>query len=113
MYFFFVFFLCFSDICCSGLKSYLQHIKIEDYDVDELKLIWEKELKDRDFKCEERVTSAVMLKLGKIVGTKQFGNARAVCAEVMLVCLSLFRWPSWKCTDGVLLKVRLDTLRKG
>jgi hypothetical protein len=70
----------------SGLKSHLQHIKIEDYEVDELKLIWEKELKDRNFTCDKKVTSAVMLKLGKIHGTKQFGNARAVCTEVSRTC---------------------------
>jgi hypothetical protein len=66
----------------TGLKSNLQHIKIEDYNIDELKLIWEKELKDRNFKCEDKVTIAVMHKLGKMVGTKTFGNARAVHLEV-------------------------------
>ncbi len=72
-----------------GLKSNLQHIKIEDYDVDELKLIWEKKLRDRGFNCESKVTSAVMSKLGKNVGTVGFENARAVCTEVSTLYLHL------------------------
>ncbi len=42
--------------------------------MEELKLIWQKRMIDRDFKCEERVAIAVMLNLGKINGTKQFGS---------------------------------------
>jgi hypothetical protein len=63
----------------TGLKSKLQHIKIEDYHSDELKLIWVKELQDRGFKCEDKVTSAIMSKLRKNK------NPQLVCVEVSTI----------------------------
>ena len=66
----------------AGLRSRFHHINFEDFDAEDLKLIWQGELKKRDFDCEDRVTSIIAQKLAKSSGTKGFGNARSVRVEV-------------------------------
>ena len=65
-----------------GLKSRFELIYFDNFDKDELKTIWIKEMQDRGITCDERVTSVVTSRLAKAAERKGFGNARAVCNEV-------------------------------
>jgi hypothetical protein len=64
-----------------GLKSRFELINFDDFDEEELKTIWNEEIKSRHFECDECVTSVVASRLVKSAGRKGFGNARAVRKE--------------------------------
>jgi hypothetical protein len=65
-----------------GLKSRFELINFEDFDEDELKAIWTEQIRTRELKCDDRVTSVVAQRHAKSAGRKGFGNARAVRKEV-------------------------------
>ena len=64
-----------------GLKGRFHQVNFEDFDAEDLKLIWCQQMKERTFECDDRVTSIVAQKLSKLAG-KGFANARAVRTEV-------------------------------
>jgi len=65
-----------------GIKSRFQMVHFEDFDEEDLKAIWDHEVKTRMFTCGDVVGTIVAKRLAKLSGKKGFGNARAVRNEV-------------------------------
>ncbi|KAG1712488.1 hypothetical protein DVH05_000232 [Phytophthora capsici] len=61
-----------------GLKSRFEEVMFEDFDAQDLEVIWDGMAKDRGWKYEKTIAKVAMRRLAKSAGRKGFGNARAV-----------------------------------
>ena len=67
----------------AGLRSRFKCVTFDDFDYDELALIWTGMRSKKKWQEEEGVTRVVVKRLSKLAGKKGFGNAREVriCLE--------------------------------
>uniref|UniRef100_A0AAV1UG65 AAA+ ATPase domain-containing protein n=1 Tax=Peronospora matthiolae TaxID=2874970 RepID=A0AAV1UG65_9STRA len=61
-----------------GLPSRFQEVVFEDFDAQELEVVWDGLAKDRGWEYEEATVKVACRRLAKAKGHKGFGNARAV-----------------------------------
>ncbi|KAJ3397278.1 hypothetical protein HDU80_009611, partial [Chytriomyces hyalinus] len=78
-----------------GLKSRFQAIMFEDFDSGELEMIWNKMVKDREWKADPRIGPLVARKLAKSANRKGFGNARDVRNKIEEACKRALARDDW------------------
>ncbi|RLN63252.1 hypothetical protein BBJ28_00018439 [Nothophytophthora sp. Chile5] len=61
-----------------GLSSRFIEITFEDFDAQDLEVVWDGLAKDRGWKYERAIAAVACRRLAKAAGRKGFGNARAV-----------------------------------
>jgi hypothetical protein len=61
-----------------GLKSRFSDVIFEDFDKDELREVWDYNLKKDNWECEEKGSFVIINRLSRMSQTKGFGNARQV-----------------------------------
>lgn len=63
----------------SGLRSRFVEVSFDDFDANDLRLIWNQLVRDRGWRCsDDNVGVVACRKLAKAAGRKGFGNARAI-----------------------------------
>lgn len=61
-----------------GLPSRFQEVRFEDFDAQDLEIVWDDLAQDRGWKYEKAIAKVACRRLAKAAGRKGFGNARAV-----------------------------------
>jgi replication-associated recombination protein RarA len=64
--------------CNSGLKSRVKNVFFEDFDEQELAMIWKEMRLEKGWNEEDGVSTVVFKRMLKLTGRKGFGNAREV-----------------------------------
>lgn len=61
-----------------GLKSRFEGVMFEDFDAQDLEVVWDRKAQDRGWEYEKPIAKVACRRLAKAAGRKGFGNARAV-----------------------------------